>query len=581
MINSTKKPTDRKLTSFFIQYAKTHKMRFYFAFILIPISTLLSISGPKLFQLAVDNGILKNDISYTIMISFAYLAIVILHYTCQVTQNISMQTAGIRTLRDMREALMKHISFIGKKHYDQHPTGVYVSRATSDIEAVGETFLHGVTYLINDLLTIFGIFSVMIYINQDLGLITLVLFPIIAALIDIFRRILRKLFDRIRTINGLLTAQINESLAMLYEINNFHLDKVYSKEFADNNTEYMNRSVKSISYDALLFSLLEGFLPICIGLIFIIIATNSNINSNISPGKIIAYIMLLQLMFSPIKEMGSRFAVLQAALAALQKINHTIEIPQVVDEGNKSIHGLNLHLKNIAFSYKKDEHIFTNLNLDIPYGQSLAIVGPTGSGKSTLIKLISRQYEIQNGEILFGEIPIKNISRTDLKEKIVQVPQDPTIFHETIAFNISLNRKNISREKIIEVSKKVKAHDFIENLPDGYDSILTEDGNNLSSGQMQLIALARALASEAEFIIFDEATANIDSVTEILIQEALNYLMTHKTTIIIAHRLSTIRNANNIVVMRKGEIIEQGAHKNLMNKKGFYAKLYNLQQQSN
>jgi ATP-binding cassette subfamily B multidrug efflux pump len=564
--------------SIFFQHARKYKFRFLLAFVLMPLTAWLAVKGPALIQDAIDNGIKGEDKDYVINISFYYLIVLFSLAGIQALQNILLQTGGIRTLKDLRSTIVTHICNIGKKDFDKKPLGVHLSRATSDVETIGETFLQGITYILNDSMVIIAVFIYIFAENTTLGLFTLILLPIIVFIINWFRLKLRALYDNIRTLNGKLSAQLNEAFSMLYEINSFNLRESHINDFKENNDSYREQSVKAISLDALVYSILDGMLFVTIGAVLLILSLMPTVTETISVGLFIAYIQLLQKLFDPVKEMGSRFAVLQSALAALGKITTSLSIKLPEDNGDKDITNHNMNLNNLHFSYVEDEPVLKNINLNIPKGSSLAVVGPTGSGKSTLIRLLTRQFEVEQGNIMFGKDSIREISRSNLKENIVLVPQDPAIFHRSVRFNITLNRPEVSEDQMIDICKKIRAHDFISAMPNGYDSTLEEAGGNLSTGQRQLVALARALTSPAEILIFDEATANIDTETEILIQEAMEFAMTQKTSILIAHRLSTIKHASNIVVLQSGSITDQGTHIELLSRPGLYRSMYELQQ---
>lgn len=570
--------SDRGLTVFFLRYAMRHKRLFIFSFIMMPLYAWLLAAAPKVMQSAVDEGILKGDIPLTVRSAFVYLGCIVGAFVAVVLQNWAMQAAGIRTLNDLREAVMAHISKLGKDQFGTRPLGVYVSRATSDIEAIGETMTAGLTNLVSDALLITFIFVNMSMMNLRLGMMTLVLVPIIVIIVDIFRRILRPLYDQIRTLNGTLTARINETLTMLFELRNFNLRKPFSDRYDETNREFRDTTIRAISYDALVFSILEGLSFVSIGAVLLVVGGRAVGGTEVLQiGVIVAYIQWLQLLFPPIKQMGSRFAVLQSAFAAVSKVNQIMALPLPEDSGDATPENADLSVRDLSFAYKKGEPVLRGLDVQVPAGGSLAVVGPTGAGKSTLIRLLVRQYELEQGLISIGGKPLTAIPREALKKLIVLVPQEPSIFRESVAYNISLNRPDVTRESIVEICRKIHADAFIERLPGGYDSVLESEGANLSMGQRQLIALARALASDARILIFDEATANIDSETEILIQQALAYVMREKTTILIAHRLSTIRDAGHIIVLSQGQIVEQGTHQELLTNDGLYRRMYELQ----
>ena len=575
--------TDRSLIRFFLGFTRHYKWRFLLAFALMPVYAALMSITPIVTQRAIDFGIVEGDLKYTIAAGFVYLGLVLLAFVTMIVQNISMQSAGIRTLAGIRAKVMRHICFLGKDRYDKQPLGVYVSRTTSDVEAIGETMTAGLTNLIGDALLILFIFINILLVNVQLGLWTLILLPLLILIVDIFRRILRRLFDQIRTINGRLTARINEALTMVFELQNFNMTTAFMADFEKQNNKYRDKNIQTISHEALLFSIIEGMSFIAIGAVLILIARSSLIDDGLRIGGIVAYIQWLWLIFPPIKQMGGRFAVLQSALAAVNKIHQVMSIPLPDDTGTESADSTDLELQNLSFSYIRDEPVLNGIDLQVAPGSSLAIVGPTGSGKSTIIRLLTRQYDLgpDNGEILLGNTSIRQIPRQRLKETVVLVPQEPSIFHETVFYNIALNRPDVTEARVEDICRDIMADEFIRQLPDGYRTVLDSEGTNLSMGQRQLIALARALASPAEILIFDEATANIDTRTEIMIQKALDYVMQRKTTILIAHRLSTIRDVDTIVVLHKGQIVDRGSHAELLARPGLYRKMYELQTRFN
>ena len=370
----------------FIRHAAIYKWRFGIAFSLMPLTAWLAIMGPAFLKDAIDNGIKELDVNYVIEISFYYLAVLAAAAILQCFQNILLQSAGIRTLKHLRNTIVHHVCHLGKKEYDARPLGIHLSRATSDVENIGETFLQGITYILTDSLTILAVFIYIFSENLTLGLITLVLLPILIFIINWFRLKLRSLYDNIRTLNGKLSAQLNEAFSMLYEINSFNLRKAHIDDFEVNNQQYRDQSVKAITLDALVYSLLDGMLFVTIGAVLLCIVLIPSLAETVSIGLFVAYIQLLQQLFAPIKEMGSRFAVLQSALAALGKISNTLNLPLPKDEGTKDITNLDISLNNLSFEYIENEPVLQNLDLKIPKGHSLAIVGPTGSGKSTLIR---------------------------------------------------------------------------------------------------------------------------------------------------------------------------------------------------
>lgn len=572
--------TDRKLTLFFLRFAAKQKWRFLVSFLAMPIYAYLLAEAPNVMKRAIDEGIVVGDRGATIRFSWLYLGCIAGGAVGLVAQHWYMQSGGIRTLTDLRDAVMRRILGLGKSEFDDRPLGVYVSRSTSDVEAIGETMTAGLTNLIADSLLIVFIFINMIAVDPKLGYATLIVVPIVVLIVDIFRRILRPLYDRIRTLNGTLTAQINEVLAMHGVIRSFHLQRAFKGMYAKTNDEYCDTNIKAVSYDAAVYSLLEGLSFVTIGAVLLYIGIRAtDATEALQIGAIVAYIQWLQMLFPPLKQMGARFAILQSALAAMNKLDGIMQLPLPADQGQREPSILDLTVENLHFSYTPGVAILKGLDLSVPAGNSLAIVGPTGSGKSTLIRLLIRQFDLgpNDGAIRLGGVELRDMPRQTLRGHVVLIPQEPSIFEETIRYNISLDRPEVTDERVVSICEKIRAHDFIQRLPSGYDTVVAGEGANLSMGQRQLIAMARALATDAQILIFDEATANIDTETERLIQQALDYVMREKTTIVTAHRLSTIRDADHIVVLNHGEILEQGTHEALMQEAGLYRRMYELQ----
>lgn len=569
--------SDIKNLGTFTDLAKKYKKRFIFSFLLMPLSVCLTILGPAFVQQAIDDGFKADRADLLIKYATLFIVVIIADALVSTLINVLIQSGGIRSLSELRKKVVEHVSFMGRWDYEKRPSGVLVSRATSDVESIGETFLQGVSYLITDSLKIIGIIGYIFYENSTLGWITLLVFPPVIIIVNFFRIKLRKLYDGIRSVNGYLSASINESVAMRKEIQLFNLGDVQSQGFSDLSHEYRDKSIKAISMDAFLYSFLEGLLYLTLAIFALFLIIYSDFDPGIKTGLLVAWIQLLHQLFDPIKEMGSRFAVLQAAFAAMGKIGDILSIALPIDKGTQDIKNSSVQLKDLGFHYIESEPVLKNINLNIPQGSSLALVGPTGSGKSTLLKLLARLYEPTQGEITVGDIKLGEIQRDVLKHHIVMVPQEPAIFHESLHFNITLGRTDISLSMIEDVVERAGLQHFVKSLENSYDSILDEGGESLSAGQRQLVALMRALVSPAQILIFDEATANIDTETERLIQSTINFAMTKKTVIIVAHRLSTIRDADQIAVLLKGELNGLGSHAELIKDCYYYRCLHELE----
>ena len=572
---------DYKLLGLFLRFTYKYKWRYLISFSLMPLIAYLNILGPSFVQKVIDIGIVNKDMAYIITTALAYLLVSLFIFISTIIQNIMLQHSGFHSLRDMRCSLIEHILSLSRRDYDSNPSGVYVSRTVSDVENIGETFLQGITYLITDCLTILAIFIYLFSQNIYLGIITFLFLSPLVYLLNWFRIKLRVIFGRIREINGELTSNVSESFSMIEELKSFNLTSLKSKSFNKLSDEYEKMALKSVKLDAWTYSILDGMLFIAIGLVLLPVTFSDYFTQEITTGLFAAYILLLQKLFLPLKEISGRFAILQSALAAMNKIYDIFKFPKVSSKGITNANMDNFSFKNVSFSYVEGSKVLNNITFELPKNHSLGIVGPSGSGKSTLIKLLMRHYKVQEGEIFANDININKLALSSFKNKIILIPQEPSIFSEDIIFNISLGRPSISFQQVVDVCNKLHINKFIEQLPEGYKTKLTNHGGQISTGQKQLIALARAFISEANTIAFDEATANIDSESEKLIQQALQVIMGSKTVITIAHRLSTIRNCNQIMVLQNGIITEQGSHKQLIDKQGFYYHLLQVQKNEN
>ena len=570
--------TDRRLTSFFLEHARLHKTRYIIGFLLMPLVSILAAAGPKLVQVAIDDGIRADDWSVLLRTSLIYFAVVVVGLLVTISQNVILQEAGMNTLRDIRASLVGHISRIGKSTFERYPLGVFVSRATADVEAIGESLTAGLIGIMTDLLTITAIFVVIFHEDAQIGARMLIMLPVLGIVIEFFRRKLRVLHEWIRTLNGRLSAQLNEAATMRREIRNFHLAGSLRRFFAEVNEDYRDTSIRSVSYDAATFSIIDGLNHVTIGLLFLISVFWID-QSVISPGDVMMYMLYINLLFTPFKQLGQRFNMLQASYAALNKINVIMEHEPPVDEGRGKPADSGVELKEIGFAYGDGPTVLQDVSVRVPPAGSLAIVGPTGSGKTTIARLLVRLYDVKSGCIELGGTPLTEISREELKQHVALIPQEPAIFGGSVRENISLFRDEVPEEEIRKVCRDIMADAFISALPDGYETELEPDGGNISMGQRQLIALARALVSGAGVLIFDESTANIDTETERLIQKALSYVMQHRTTVLIAHRLSTIRDVDRILVLQGGRVVQSGTHTDLLAEDGLYQTLYRLQQE--
>jgi len=569
--------TDRQLVAFFIREARRHKWGYLIAFMLMPACSAVVVGGPKLFQLAIDNGILAGNARYLAGIAMALLVIMILQAVLIPLQQILVQSAGIRTLREIRAKIVTQIAHLGRRDFEQRPLGVFISRATSDVEAIGESLSTGLLSILSDMVTIIAVLIAVFSMNSRLGIVTLCIVPVIAVIIDIFRRRVRGFHGRLRTLNGRLAAKLDEIVTMRNEVLNFDLVGPSVRDFGNMNHAYRQTAIRAVSYDATIYSIVEALSHMTVGVVLLMVARNWFFSQTVSVGSLAMYLLLLQQLFLPFRELAQRFTTIQSTFAALKKIDDILAIPLPPDAGTKHPHSNHLAVSKVGFAYEPGNPVLRDVSFEVPACGSLALVGPTGSGKTTVVRLLTRLYDVEEGSISIGGLDLRDIPRDALRGTIALVPQDPMIFRATLAENIGIANPSISRDAIEDICRKITAHEFISRLPAGYETPLESGGTNLSMGQRQLISLARALVSGAQILLFDESTASIDTQTELMIQRALDFVMTQRTTIIIAHRLSTIRHVDHILVLSDGRIVQQGTHSQLLTSGGLYRDMYHLQ----
>ncbi len=571
---------DRKHLIQYWHYLKQHSHLLTLGFILIPLMSVVHLLQPFLFKKAIDDHIMQQDMEGLYIIVIFFGICVTLDFLFRTLQVFIFQFIGQKTVMSIRHDLFNHILNFSSSYYDKTPVGVVASRLTSDIESLNDSFASGLVTLLADLLTLIGIIVIMFSLSPTLTLITLLVVPPMALIVNIFRIKLRYYFNHIRSTIGKMNGYLQEQFQGVSILQLFHQEKNSFRTFSNLNLKYRNYTIGSVTYDAMLYSLIESINSIMIALM-IWYGWGQYNQDIVTIGLLVAFIDYIHKFFMPLKEISNKFAILQHALAALEKIFSIFEIKSSISSGHKTLPKVKgaISFKNISFSYPsfKEKKILEDISFDIKPGEVVAIVGATGSGKTTILRLLSKLYENYTGSITLDNVCIKDLQTTHLRKSLAVVSQTNTLFASSIRFNITLGDDSITEDQMINAAQTVQIHDYILSLPGGYDYTLEKGDQSLSAGQAQLISFARALASNSPVILLDEATAAVDSLTEEKIQQALSSLLTQKTTIVIAHRLSTIKHAKTIIALNQGKIIEYGSHETLMKKNGFYANLFNMQ----
>ncbi|HEX37653.1 MAG TPA: ABC transporter ATP-binding protein [Candidatus Cloacimonetes bacterium] len=521
----------------------------------------------------------SNDISGLKTLAIIFFVLLILRFVFSYAQIYMTQYGAMHSMYDLRMKLFNHLMKLPMSFFDKNPIGRLVTRVTNDVNALSEMLGEGLITLVQDLFMMLAILIVMLIINWKLALITFVVLPFVVFFMLKFKVDIRKVYRMVRIRLAKINASLSENISGIQTIQLFHQEETKQQEFEEITQEYYNAEKKQLRVFAVFRPLIDVMVHLAIALI-LWYGGGSIIQNRMSLGVLVVFISYVHRFFDPLYDLSQKYNVMQSAMAALERIFKLMdekeeEYPQVPEHYTR-LKG-EIEFKNVWMAYEKEDWILKDVNLKIQEGEKVALVGSTGGGKTTLVKLISSFYPFQKGDILIDRKSIKQYNLEELRNNIGVVQQDVFIFSGKIRDNISLFRSDITEEEIVQAAKYVNADRFISKLPKGYDDDAKERGSVLSAGQRQLLAFARVLVGDPSIFVLDEATSNIDTETEMLIQDALQKVMENRTSIIIAHRLSTIQHVDRIVVIHKGRIAEEGSHQELLKQRGIYYKLYELQ----
>ncbi len=589
------KAYDSRLMRRLLEYMRPYKWRVILALSLTLAVTPLELAPPYMFKVAIDRYLtpaasqiinLATARRGLVLISLIYLLVLFFDFLAQYVQIRIMQRVGQQTMYDMRREIFGHIQRLSMSYFDKNPVGRLVTRVTTDVDALNDLFAAGVVTMINDFFLLAIMVGVLLYMNWRLALAALAALPLILAVTFVFRKFVRDANRRIRTAIARINAFLQEYISGMSIVQVFNRERRARVEFIKRNRDHMLAYKDAILAFALFYPTVE-FLGVAAIALILWVGGLSVFANTLTLGVLVAFMQYAQRFFRPIQDLSEKFNILQSAMAASERIFRLLDEPVTITSDPNAIPLRDprgeIEFRNVWFSYRhaaepKDEDwVLRDVSFKVEPGQTMAIVGHTGAGKTTLISLLLRFYDIQRGQILLDGVDIRAIELQDLRRQFGIVLQDPFLFSGTIESNVRLGTAGIDSATVKHAVDEVGLGDFIRALPDGVGTSVNERGSTLSVGQRQLINFARALAHNPRFLILDEATSSVDTKTEMLIREALDQLLSGRTALVIAHRLSTIQHADCILVFHKGRLREQGAHQELLAQRGIYYRLYQLQ----
>ena len=583
MIVSNNKFFDLKLFKKIMRFVNPYRITYYLLILSAILLSIFSTIQPYLLKIIIDDYIIKSDLDGLKMIIYLVVFILFLEVIFQFLFIYFANWLGQTIVKDIRYNLFNRIINFKMSYYDKNPIGRLVTRTASDIELISSIFSQGLFMILADLLKMSLVIIIMLVIDWQLSLIVFSVLPIIVYATKLFQKSMKVAFEDVRNQVSILNSFIQERINGMTLVQMFNREKIDKIKFNKINENHKNAWLKTVWYNSIFFPVAEISTSITIGLLVWFGGISAGLYGTISIGTIFLFIKMSQMLFQPLRQIADKFNTLQMGMVAAERVFKIVDMKNnEINNGNKLIKNIKgkIEIKNLSFSYTEEnnyDNVINNLSLKINQGEKIAIVGHTGSGKSTIINLLTRFYEYNQGEIYIDGISIKKIKISEIRKNIAVVLQDVFLFADTIYNNVVLFDKKKSLDEVINISKEIGAHDFINSLPNKYFFNVNERGVSLSSGQRQLIAFLRAYITNPSILILDEATSSIDSYTEELIQNAIQKITLGKTSMIIAHRLATIEKADKIIVLDNGRIVEFGNHSNLLSKGGVYKDLYDSQ----
>ncbi len=542
--------------------------------------SLLQLAGPYLAKVAIDNYISRGNVRGLTLISAVFALVLVLQLAARVVQTYVIQWLGQSIMRDLRLEIFGHLQRLPLSFFDRNPVGRLMTRVTTDVENLNEMLSSGVVAIFGDIFMLIGIVAAMLYIHWKLALVTFTVLPFLTVATFVFRRKVREAYRDIRVRIARINAYLQENISGMAVVQLFRREQKNFEQFRKLNYDHLEAFLRTIFYHAVFFPVVELLSASAIALILWYGGLRV-LSGALTIGVLVAFVQYAQRFFRPISDLAEKYNVMQSAMASSERIFKLLDEPQERDYLGEPVH-LNdcrgeIEFRDVWFAYNGEDWVLRGVSFHVAPGERVALVGATGSGKTSIISLLTRLYEPQQGQILLDGVDIRRIPLAELRRQIGLVPQDVFLFSGSVDENIRLGNRDISLEVMRQVAKALHVDEFVERLPKGYSEEVRERGSRLSVGQRQLLAFARALAYNPRIVVLDEATSSVDSETERTVQQAVEKLLAGRTALIVAHRLSTIQNADRILVVHKGQIRESGTHAELLARRGIYYRLYQLQ----
>ncbi len=566
-----------------VWYLKPYGLLVIVAIVLLFAVSMLNLAGPYFTKIVIDDYIKVSNLEGLDLVALTYLGVLAVAFVCQFLQTYLMQYIGQNVMYDMRTQVFAHLHKMSFRFFDKNPIGKMVTRVVNDVEVLNEMLTSGLILIFNDLFTLGGIFFVMLYLDWRLTLAVCIVFPFLYLATQAYRTRARDALRKNRAhITGLNTF-LEENLSGMATVQLFHKEKDHYRKFENINKDKIREDLRSLHYNSVYLPSIDLFSALGVGLV-IWYGGGRFVQEEIQLGVLIAFLQYLQKFFEPIRDLAEKFNIIQTAMASSERVFELLDTPEEIPNAKDTAPAAQIQGKvefdKVWFAYNDDDYVLKNISFSVNEGESLAIVGATGSGKTTIVNALCRFYDIQKGEVRIDGVSIQQMDKFALRRQIAMVQQDVFLFSGNILENIRLGDRDLASEEVESIAQAVNSHHFINNLPYKFSQDVREGGNSLSLGQKQLLSFARALAVKPRILILDEATSSVDTETEQHIQQAIRQLIQGRTSIIIAHRLSTLKHVDKILVMKKGEVVEYGSQQELLKKKGVYYHLYNLQLES-